>query len=151
MSNLCYQHLARDRGLKIAMSNIPNAGRGLFAVKRFHPGEKIGHYTGIDTPIETEGECNGDYVMLVDHTPELRCIDAASTQADPVRYINHKTVSQTNVKFVNNIQNWEIGKKKPRQNNPDDQYPVCVVATKNIYGSPERPKELYGNYGNLYF
>ena len=42
----CWQHAQKATGLKLAPSNIPNSGDGLFTKKRFKKGQIIVPYTG---------------------------------------------------------------------------------------------------------
>ena len=42
----CWQHLVKECGLKVKKSDIPGAGRGLFAAKQFNPGDPVVDYTG---------------------------------------------------------------------------------------------------------
>ena len=45
-TKVCFQHRKRDMGLRIAPSNIPGAGKGLFATRRLPPNTHVVTYDG---------------------------------------------------------------------------------------------------------
>ena len=44
--DLCWQHLKKEKHLRIKKSQIPGAGLGLWTTRKFKPSERIGKYTG---------------------------------------------------------------------------------------------------------
>jgi hypothetical protein len=85
----CWIHLAAQDNLRIKPSNIPNAGKGLFAWKKdFKKGSKISKYTGrrlnryqIDLKY---GDAIAEYAMCNGN----KCIDANHTTDAAARFAN---------------------------------------------------------------
>ena len=85
----CWQHLQRDKGLRIKPSTVPGAGLGLFAPQDFRPSGKIAPDPGAQltrAAIEQRyGDERGEYVLCRD---SKRCIDSAATNSSAARYAN---------------------------------------------------------------
>jgi hypothetical protein len=85
VGNLCWNHLRRDHGLRVKLSGIGGAGRGLFVARPegFPKGHKL-PYTGdmIDLSEETQG---GAYVLQLS---QQRGVDAARRNAGVARWVN---------------------------------------------------------------
>lgn len=86
---LCWQHLAKEKNLKVKKSTIPNAGQGLFALKTFPKDTSLGEYKGKVMSREEfdkkYGDDGGQYGA--DLGPN-KVVDAASTQSTVLRYVN---------------------------------------------------------------
>ena len=93
----CWNHLKQQEQLRVKDSQIPNAGKGLFAERVFRRHERITLYTG-DWMGLVEDESGGAYALQVTRT---QIIDAARTNAAPGRWANdpRNTGRRANAKF----------------------------------------------------
>ncbi|ETI55966.1 hypothetical protein F441_01407 [Phytophthora nicotianae CJ01A1] len=120
-----------DNGLEVRDSNIPGAGKGLFATKFHAQGSTICEYSGVVVPNEVAWkQKDKSYLMKLGggvYVDALNCPDVLA------RYINdcrgHR--GGFNVHFV----------KRPEDTKAD------VVAMRDIHPG----EELYVNYGRLYW
>lgn len=134
----CWTHLLSEKNLRIKPSSLPDAGKGLFALKRnavpaeilFRPGDTIIKYEGevIDRP-ELEhryGAFTAPYGVALhrDMFEDGACVRGVGNLA------NHATGNRVNARLVLN----------PRQNR------VSLKATKNI----RNDQEIFVNYGREY-
>jgi hypothetical protein len=128
----CFQHLRSILQLKVAKSNIPGAGKGLFTLKDIKKGAKIIEYTGNRTN-EAEFKKNpSDYGLLFKKDD---IIDATSAQYSTVaRYANmcrSKNKCSNNAKYTRNYQTNK----------------AHITATKNIKAN----SEIFVSYGRSFF
>jgi hypothetical protein len=80
----CWIHLAQLRGVRIKMSEIPQADKGLYAARDFKKGNIVARYTGDQVP--TGGDHDGSAYVL--ELSEAVSIDAARTDTAEGRMIN---------------------------------------------------------------
>ena len=143
----CWQHL-QAHGLKVMTSTVNGIGNGLFAVKKFTPGEKIVPYTG---DLLTEAEVDARYPVtasrreagLGQYVLESRrgtFIDARSTASDVGRYANHATGRRVNAR---------LALMHHTQDGHAEGFAV-LRATRNINGTKENPVEIFIDYGPHY-
>lgn len=103
IAHLCWNHLARDMGVRVRQSKVPQAGRGLFAHRDLPKHHRI-PYTGDEVALR-EDRNGGPYVL------ELRQgagVDAARRNAGLGRWVNdpkgakdeHGRPRQTNCEFT---------------------------------------------------
>ena len=86
MGCLCWNHLARDAGLRVKRSTVPGAGRGLFAERDFEAGADLGAYSGLEVAdLGAGGDRSGAYALEVKRG---LLIDAAPTNAAVTRFAN---------------------------------------------------------------
>jgi len=139
----CYQHLKSEDKLIVKNSTIPNAGLGLFAVDTIPKDSFVAYYTGdvLDDDLKQERYPGGQrrpFYVLKGRDNEW--IDARSTATHVGRYINHKPFQNANTKF-------SFG---PLQWNGQPQPWGKILASKNIKGTKNDPKELFVSYGRGY-
>ena len=80
-TELCFQHLRSVSGLRLAPSNIPEGGIGLFAAKPFKTKDTVAPYTGeIHTSL-----VEGPYVL---QATKSKFIDAAKSNTAAGRFAN---------------------------------------------------------------
>lgn len=143
---LCWQHLKRDKHVRIQESLIPGAGKGAFAADTtrgpneivFKPGDKIVDYTGeVLTKDEIDarfGKFTAPYAFEVlkkrGNNPG-KIIDAACSRGVGSN-VNHATGNRTNARF-------SIWYR-------DGQSHSSLKATKNIRNGDE----ILVNYGREY-
>jgi hypothetical protein len=128
----CWSHLAREERLRIKASQIPGAGKGLFALAPIRRGERVCWYTGDVTRVDHDNEQHVGgtyYLQLSRHVG----IDAARTDTAPGRYLNDPSGSgkRPNCKFA-----------VDRRLNL-----ACIRATRNIAVGDE----LLVSYGRGYW
>jgi hypothetical protein len=82
---LCFQHFRVRYGLKLAPSNLPAAGLGLFTTRPISRNRKIADYTGDIWSDDDWAEDPSDYGVQYD---ENHTLDARSTQSAIGRYAN---------------------------------------------------------------
>ena len=82
---MCFQHFQARNGLKLAASNIPNAGLGLFTTRAIQPYRKISDYTGNIVPDDEWVQNQSAYGVQFDKDHTL---DGRSTQTGIARYAN---------------------------------------------------------------
>jgi transposase InsO family protein len=99
----CFTHSQKDLGLRVKKSEVPNAGRGLYAAKEFRPGDFVSFYTGrLTTPAD------GDFFETLDGSlygyliNNSLIVDAAESDRAVARFINDPrgTQKRPNVKFA---------------------------------------------------
>lgn len=97
---MCHQHLRKHMGLKVAESDIPGAGQGLFTTWPRKAGDKIVPYVGEDlTPAESDaryGE-HATHPYTLEHAPD-ELTDAACRRGTGA-FANHKPLSRANCRF----------------------------------------------------
>jgi SET domain-containing protein len=133
-----------DVGLAVLPSNIPGAGKGLFALQSIRKGQILGEYTGeaVNTSRRSRHKVLADGVWLLATSPcelttllrtigaALTCVDSAidgSTGNSPLIYLNHSDTP--NIEF----QVDQAGNRKV----------PYAKATRDIYAG----EELFVNYG----
>ena len=79
----CWCHLQSERGLRIKLSTIPNAGLGLFASRALPEGHFV-DYTGDRVPLDSDSD-GGVYFLEV---KKGEAIDAARTNSGEGRWVN---------------------------------------------------------------
>ncbi|MDD2978257.1 reverse transcriptase domain-containing protein, partial [Aquabacterium sp.] len=85
VAHLCWNHLARDMGVRVRRSGIPQAGRGLFAAwPEGLPKDHRIPYTGDEIVLDDDFQ-GGAYVL---ETKRGEGIDAARRNSGPGRWIN---------------------------------------------------------------
>ena len=130
----CYLHTQKNIGLKIAKSDIPGAGNGLYTLKELKRGDLIGEYKGVkrQEPVES-----GYDLEMKKNTH----IDASSTQSCIARYINdcrRENIDKGHCGKQGSNCAFRLDNKRKR---------VTVRATRKI-----RPgDELYVSYGTSYW
>ena len=151
----CHRHLAKEFGVQIKTSTVPNAGKGLFAVRRFRVGDYILRDYDVRLPphCSERGDPNepcaipywgeeldgnemnrrygahtGNYAVSKGVDRTKRSIDAACVRSF-ASFINHRS-ENPNVLFIT----WE------EYGNP------VVVAARDI----EPGEELFIHYGTEY-
>lgn len=134
----CWTHLLSEKNLRIKASNIPDAGSGLFALKRNATFGEILFRTG-DTIIKYEGE-------VIDQ-PELERRYGVYTAPYGVALHRHMFEDGACVRGVGNLANHATGALAnarlvldPRRNR------VSLKAMKNI----RNDQEILVNYGREY-
>jgi hypothetical protein len=102
----CWIHLAKQNNLRIKPSNIPNAGKGLFAWKKSIPRDTlISKYTGRKTNKKEldkkYGDRCADYAIC---NKRGRCVDSTYTTDAAARFVNDSkgTSFQNNSKIKGN-------------------------------------------------
>ncbi|KAL7681922.1 putative SET domain-containing protein [Plasmopara halstedii] len=128
---LVHAEAAEDNGVEVRNSNIPGAGKGLFATRLHVRGSIICEYSGIVLPNEAAWKVKDkSYLMKMGDNVYVDAQDCPDVLA---RYINdcrgHR--GGFNVHFV----------KRPKDGKAD------VVAMRDINSG----EELYVNYGRLYW
>ena len=86
----CWQHTMAENKLEIKRSAIPDAGDGLFALKRFRRGDPIATFGGQVVSTSAYEESPSVYGIHLNGTLVL---DSASTQAGLARYANNCTTT----------------------------------------------------------
>jgi len=85
----CWAHLAREERLRIKASQIPGAGKGLYALEPIRRGERVCWYTGdiirIDPNDEDQDHIGGAYYLELSQRVG---IDAARIDTAPGRFVN---------------------------------------------------------------
>lgn len=137
----CWIHLRSKEGLKVQNSNIPHAGRGLFATKNFRKKERVAKYSGHlrDRPVD-----NNDYVFQVS---KAKFLDAEDKENHAGRFINDPkgTGKNPNVRFSKTRRVYDDPTK--RKNSKDRRYYVPMVANRNI----RKGQELLVSYGSQFW
>ncbi len=136
----CWSHLLREKGLRIRVSEIPNAGKGLFAFHRpgapipnddivFRKNEDIVEYAGQQS---SEGEMDaryGDYTAPYGLSQDAHWIDAACLRGAG-SLANGAAKGKANAEYYFN----------------DEDGKFYLRATKNI----KNGSEILCNYGEDY-
>lgn len=119
-----------DLGLKVAPSNIPNAGNGLFATKDFPSETKITNYGGYYSEVDYTAitDKSGDYVIRLSNGGIRDALVYFELGNEMGRWINGDQ-NMANVKFV------EV---------EDNKYEIW--STRTIKAG----EEIYVNYGKEY-
>ena len=128
----CWSHLAREERLRIKASQIPGAGRGLFATAPIRRGERVCWYTGDVMRFDHEANAQKGGVYYLQLSRYVG-IDAARTDTAPGRFLNDPSGSgrRPNCKFaVDRVHNL-----------------ACIRATCNIQAG----QELLVSYGRGYW
>ena len=129
----CWVHLKQIDGLAVKPSTIAGAGKGLFAEKRFRPGETVARYSARRVSATSSG---GDYSLGIGAN---RHLNSDSKQNFVGRYANDPrgTTKRANVRFSksNNVQ-----QRKGRATQP-------MKATKAI----RKGDEVLVSYGAGYW
>ena len=86
----CWIHTKRDEGLRIKPSQIPNAGEGLYATKRFAKGDRIADYTAekltrAQVGNRYPGNVTAEYVLC---RSDRECFDGRRTNSSFARFSN---------------------------------------------------------------
>ena len=86
----CWIHTKRDEGLRIKPSQIPNAGQGLYATKRFAKGDRIADYTAekltrAQVDNRYPGNVTAEYVLC---RSDRECFDGRRTNSSFARFSN---------------------------------------------------------------
>ena len=136
MGHLCWQHAMRDVGVRVLPSKIPNAGKGLFAVRDFKKGETVAMYHAgpCMTRDEFETKYPGDLLVEYGLCYGNQCSNPYKTNQKYARYANHQRGSMRNADLVGKSCNT-----------------FRIKATKNIKASRKDPMEVYVDYGNEYW
>lgn len=96
----CWQHLKRDKGLRIKQSTIPGAGLGLFATKRIPRNTRIVAYEGEQLSRDQveeryPGNTIGEYTLCGSNA--VGCKDGRKTNSGAARFANDsRGTSKTN-------------------------------------------------------
>ena len=91
---LCWQHLKKEKGLRIKKSDIPAAGMGLFAAKPFPEGAVVAPYTG-DTIVSHDKKFGDNYTLQIKKRPPTY-ISARRSNTGEGRYANDKRGGRDN-------------------------------------------------------
>jgi hypothetical protein len=129
----CWVHLKKIDGLVVKTSTIAGAGKGLFADKRFRPGETVATYSARRVEATSSG---GAYTL--DIGPN-RHLNSDSKQNFVGRYVNDPrgTTKRANARFSHSA---NVQQKKGRATQP-------VKATKVI----RKGDEVLVSYGAGYW
>ena len=124
-------------GLEIRKSTIPNAGKGLFAYRKFVRGQRVTKYSGTTSTTRPNNQI--EYILQINKNLFL---DAKSLENYPGRYINdpHGTNKRVNVKFTAGSRAYVdrlTGVKyvsiiSARNINPGSELRVLITYGKNI-------------------
>lgn len=107
-------------------SNLPNAGKGLFAARRFSPGDIIGKYTGVY--LNANNVTNTTYVLRARGTNrKFKYINGKNGTTGFVQYVNDALLENRNNCYFSEYGN--------------------LRAYRNILPN----QELYVSYGNEYW
>jgi hypothetical protein len=138
--NYCYNHAMTNMGLRVMTSEIPNAGKGLFATKEFEKGEMVApyHFGPCYTKQEFHTKYPGDVLAAYAFCSGNSCSNPYKTNMGFARFANHKPNKDTNVRFVS-------------QSGTNKCHTIRIVASKKIKGTRKQPKEIYVNYGDEYW
>lgn len=132
----CWQHFRSLKRLKLAPSNIPEAGLGLFTTRSFQPLTTIAKYTGNIFSNEAWAESPSDYGVQYSNDTVL---DARSTQSAIGRYVNE-------CKAVDRLAGICRGNnallRKTRLNN--------IIVESKVARIPAN-SEIFAKYGNDYW
>lgn len=113
---LCWNHLARDVGLRVKRSTVPGAGRGLFAERDLEAGADLGVYSGLEVsgPEALRGDRGGAYALEVKRG---LLIDAAPTNAAVSRFANDPrgTGRRANTAFRRSTRTGEVHLRATRR------------------------------------
>ena len=132
MTNLCWIHLGKNLNLRIKTSNIPNAGKGLFAYKKpIRKNSKIANYTGRKLTGSQVINKYGDGLAKYAICDKGKCVDSNETTDDAARYANDARSSR----FKNN--SFLTGKN----------YNFFLKSGKNI----KPHQEIFTDYGKEYW
>ena len=131
--DLCWQHLKKEKNLRIKKSQIPGAGLGLWTTRKFKPSERIGKYVGEKMSRDKvderyPGNTRAEYVLC---PTANHCIDARRTNVSAVRFAN----DARGTRFKNNAM------IRPRAD---------VVRSKPQRGIP-KDREIFLSYGTAYW
>lgn len=133
----CVQHLKVNLGLIIAESSLPDAGFGLFTIRRIAKDAVIAPYLGRILSFQQKERAYGserdDLAPYAIEMSKNKFIDAACRRGAGA-FANSKP-SQNNARF----------KVNSRTNT------AFVVATKTIDGTPLDPGEIFVSYGQRYW
>ena len=140
----CWQHTAKVYGVRIQPSTIPEAGKGLFAIRRFERGALIAPYKGevyknrreleqaTGTNTAEARDLTAEYVI---GTENDKFINAYATNSSPARYANHKEGHDRG--HLANAKFWEDG----------SNHEVWLRATRPIAAG----SEIFVDYGRDYW
>jgi hypothetical protein len=103
---VCHTHRKVDVGLEVKTSNIPNAGKGLFAAREFKKDSVIGVYAGEVLTLAQHSARHG--ANKHDHGPYSiqvgnRIVDAACRRGLMSLANGSKSMARANARFVDNI------------------------------------------------
>ena len=131
---LCWQHLKKEKGLRVKPSTIAGAGFGLHTTKPFKKNQKIADYTGENlsrAQIDQRypGNTVGEYVLCEGDNANSRCVDARKTNSSAARFTNDArgTNQRNNARFL--------------------QRGFGIKATRNIPAD----REVFVSYGKAYW
>ena len=142
---MCWQHTQLIRKVKVVSSRIPNAGLGLFAMKKFRTNDKIIEYTGRRmTEQEVERKWPGDtlapYAFRVSNSRLMGYIDASRTNTGVGRYANDAGYRGRNRRYRASENNAKVTRFGHR---------LWVVATEKIYPGDEITVSYNRTYWNM--
>lgn len=135
---LAIPHICSRMDLEIRKSNIPGAGKGLFAKRLFRRGERVVEYEG---EVITWAQCRkrnekmegvGAYYFYISNR---KCVDAQNTLEAFARYAND-AAGLVRLPGIRNNARYEVYRGKP-----------YIVASRNI---PEG-EEIFVSYGKEYW
>jgi hypothetical protein len=103
---VCHTHRKAGVGLEVKNSNIPNAGKGLFAAREFKKDSVIGVYAGEVLTLAQHSARHG--ANKHDHGPYSiqvgnRVVDAACRRGLMSLANGSKSIARANARFVDNI------------------------------------------------
>ena len=132
----CFQHFRAKKGLRLAPSNIPGAGLGLFTTRAFQPNRKIAPYSGTLFDNASWEEDKSDYGVKYS---EDQVLDGRSTQDGIARYANQCQATDRRARFCrgNNSQ-----LRKTLQNN---------IILESRGSRIPAGREIFVNYGDRYW
>ena len=120
----CWTHLAKAEHLRVKVSSIPGAGKGVFATTHISPGEIIGLYTGdmVRGDFSRRDDPNTGGVYYLQLNSRL-CIDAARTDTHVSRFINDPRGSglRPNCRFVHDGRTSTVRVKATRHIQPGQE------------------------------
>ena len=135
---LCWQHLLKEKHLRIRTSTIPGAGKGLFCLDPtrrsgeviYRTNEKILQYGGeVLTRHELDERYPGDVTAPYTVQNHRQMFEDAALERSPAAIINHKPRRQCNCELIT------------QRNN------LCAIRTTRPIQNGD---ELFCNYGNEY-
>jgi hypothetical protein len=97
----CFQHLAKEKQLRIKTSGIPNAGLGLFTTVARERGDLIAPYGDGQIVVSHDPSYGGSYVLQIKKNPPSY-INAQRTNAGEGRYSNSNRGGRNNAQLLYN-------------------------------------------------
>jgi hypothetical protein len=146
MIPMCPQHTKLILGLEVKDSTIPNAGKGLFAVKTFRKHDKITEYTGI---VLTKSQIDALYGKLdQDLSPYAVQISddlyMDSSCARSIAAFANDSKSHNNAKLSTNRLTNKVFLRAIKNINPHDE--IFTSYGENYFQNNDLPKPVFNTF-----